>query len=110
MGGKRLYLHSGDRPWAPKHMAMAGFCVYYVAWKIHPACGDLSCIQTSDSFLQHIVEKHQHGHMVILKEVTKLKGILWLAYEPVLISEGSPRKQFKTQRVPAECLCGAGII
>lgn len=45
-------------------------------------------MHTSNSFLQHIVQKQYHGAMVIHKEVTKLSGVLglWLAYEAVLIN------------------------
>lgn len=88
MGGKWLYLHSGDHPWAQKRMAMPGFCVRRMTCKIHPTCEDLSCMQTSDSFLQHIGEQQYHGPVIIHKEVTKLKGILGLqlAYELVFIN------------------------
>lgn len=57
-------------------------------------------MQKSDSFLQQTGGKQYNGHMLICKEVTKLKDILGLqlAYQLVLINEGTPRKAVKPHR------------
>ena len=102
LAGSDLVCILGNHPWAQKHMA--GFCVHCVACKIHPTRGEFSCMQKSDSFLQHTGGKRYNGHMLICKEVTKLKDILGLqlAYQSVLINEGSLRKAVKPH---AESLC-----